>query len=322
MSRRKHAPPIEDVGDVTARLAVLLAAGVPPAAAWRYLLPEITDDERADAISRPRPPGAPVIAAAIRAAGEGDSISAAVARSAGGEEPGLRSAWCGLAAAWFVATESGAPLAQCLRQLACAFQALGQTQRDLQVALAGPAATARLVMALPVVGVLFGLGLGFNTWQTLFGSAPGLVCLTVGVLLMVVGVLWNRRMIRRATPTDVTPGLCIDLTAMAMAGGGSVDRARRLVGEAVNRYGIVDAHASLIDGVVDLSSRAGVPAAELLHGEADRARREARTTGQEAAATLAVRLMLPLGVCVLPAFMLLGVAPLLLAIISSTVASI
>jgi tight adherence protein B len=32
--------------------------------------------------------------------------------------------------------------------------------------------------------------------------------------------------------------------------------------------------------------------------------------------------MMPLGVCVLPAFMLLGVAPLLLSIISSTVAAI
>ena len=41
---------------------------------------------------------------------------------------------------------------------------------------------------------------------------------------------------------------------------------------------------------------------------------------QDAAAVLAVRLMIPLGVCVLPAFMALGVAPLLIAVISSTVA--
>ncbi|HEY5223661.1 MAG TPA: type II secretion system F family protein [Microbacteriaceae bacterium] len=338
MMRRTHAPPIEDVGDVTARLAVLLAAGVTPAAAWRYLLPgpAADADQRTDAAGAPiapqtntahrarsaAAPGAHIIASAVRAADQGDSVSAAVARSAADEEPALRSAWCGLAAAWFVATESGAPLAQCLRQLASAFEALGQTQRDLQVALAGPAATARLVMALPVVGVLFGLGLGFNTLQTLFWTAPGLACLTVGVLLMVVGALWNRRMIRRATPTDVSPGLTIDLTAMAMAGGGSIDRARRLVAEAATRYDIHDAHDRVIESVVDLSNRAGVPAAELLRSEADRARREARTAGQQAAATLAVRLMLPLGVCVLPAFMLLGVAPLLLAIISSTVASI
>ncbi|TAM69248.1 MAG: hypothetical protein EPN48_07605 [Microbacteriaceae bacterium] len=322
MMRRTHAPPIEDVGDVTARLAVLVAAGVAPAAAWRYLAPDTATDAQTEAVRAPAVPGAHIIAAAARAAEEGDSVSAALARSAAGEEPAVRTAWCGLAAVWFVATESGAPVAQCLRQLASAFQALGQTQRDLRVALAGPAATAKLVTALPVVGVLFGLGLGFNTLQTLFTTAPGLACLTAGVLMMVLGALWNRRMIRRATPRDVTPGLTVDLTAMAMAGGGSIDRARGLVAEAARRYGIRDAHERTIESVVGLSSRAGVPVAELLRGEADRVRREARTAGQQAAATLAVHLMLPLGVCVLPAFMLLGVAPLLLAIISSTVASI
>jgi tight adherence protein B len=41
--------------------------------------------------------------------------------------------------------------------------------------------------------------------------------------------------------------------------------------------------------------------------------------GERKAATLAVTLMLPLGLCILPAFMVLGVAPLLIAVISSTV---
>ena len=69
-----------------------------------------------------------------------------------------------------------------------------------------------------------------------------------------------------------------------------------------------------------LSARAGVPAAALLRAEADEARRDARAAAQKAAAVLGVRLMIPLGVCVLPAFMALGVAPLLIAVISSTVA--
>jgi tight adherence protein B len=62
-----------------------------------------------------------------------------------------------------------------------------------------------------------------------------------------------------------------------------------------------------------------VPAAALLRSEAEEARREARSAGQAAAARLAVTLMLPLGLCILPAFMLLGVAPLLIAIVGSTV---
>jgi tight adherence protein B len=321
MKRRADAsPPIERVADVTERLAVLLAAGVAPAAAWRYLTDSLgsgrRDEEPASSAT------ADVIADVVAAAEDGDSISGAVVRAAEGAPVGIRQAWHGLAAAWFVATESGAPLAPCLRDLASAFRSIGQTQRDLQVALAGPAATARLVMALPVIGVLFGMGLGFNTLQTLFTTMPGLACFGAGTVLMIFGGWWNKRMIRRATPTEITPGLSVDLMAIAMMGGGSVERARVIVDQARHRYAVIDTSRHAIESVIDLSNRAGVPAVELLRSEAEQARRQARSRGQRTAASLAVRLMMPLGVCVLPAFMLLGVAPLLLSIISSTVAAI
>jgi tight adherence protein B len=312
---------------VTERLAVLLAAGVPPTAAWRYL----------DAGS-PHP----IVRRAVAAAEEGESVAAAIAWAAGAgaaDAAGARSggsgtssadaagdpvtadAWRGLAAAWFVATESGSPLAQSLRDLAASFRSLGQTQRDLAVALAGPAATARMVMALPVIGVLFGMGLGFNTLQTLFTTLPGLVCFGVGAALMVLGGHWNRRMIRAAGPRNATPGLSIDLMAIAMTGGSSVDRARSIVGQASVDYGVDGGEEGVIDDVLALAQRAGVPAAELLRSEAEQQRRQARSDGERAAAALAVWLMAPLGVCVLPAFMLVGVAPLLIAIVSSTVAT-
>jgi tight adherence protein B len=306
--RGTAAPPIEAVAAVAQRLAVLLAAGVAPSAAWHYLGEQPSKGGQVT-----------IIAAAGRAADDGDGVATAIARSAKKEDARLRSAWSSMAAAWFVATEAGAPLANCLRDLAAAFRSIGQTERDLQIALAGPAATARMVMALPVVGVLFGLALGFNTIMVLLTTAPGLVCLGAGAALMLLGGVWNRRMIRRATPTDVAPGLVTDLMAIAMSGGGSLVRAQALVGEACSRFGIAGTGADAVDEVIDLSRRAGVPAVELLRSEAEQARREARSAGERGAASLAVRLMLPLGICVLPAFMLVGVAPLLLSIISSTV---
>jgi Flp pilus assembly protein TadB len=308
-AKGKAPPAIEAVATVTERLAVLLAAGVPPSSAWGYL------GEAAGVGSGP-------VREVADAAARGDAVPAALESAASGGPPDVADAWRGLAAAWFVATESGAPLAQSLRSLAESFRALGQTQRDLAVALAGPAATARMVMALPVVGVLFGMGLGFNTLQTLFATLPGLACAGAGVLLMLAAIRWNRRMILAATPSDRTPGLAIDLMAVAMSGGGSIDRARVLLNEACGRYlGRTREETRLIDGVLELAQRAGVPAAELLRNEASARRREARSDGQRAAAALAVRLMIPLGVCVLPAFMLVGVAPLLMAIVSSTVSS-
>ena len=85
-----------------------------------------------------------------------------------------------LAAAWTVAAESGAPLAASLRDLAAVLRDEAQLRREVGAALAGPAASARLVMALPVIAVVFGATLGFDTFGVLFGNPLGLVCLVVG----------------------------------------------------------------------------------------------------------------------------------------------
>jgi tight adherence protein B len=180
-----------------------------------------------------------------------------------------------------------------------------------------------MVMVLPAVGMLFALALGFDSLGALVTTALGLVCLGSGLTLMVLARLWNRRLVTAATRTNHTPGLGLDLMAIAVSGGTSLTRARQLVMQARERCGLApDGTDAAIDDVLELSSRAGVPAAALLRSEAIEARRIATSEGERKAATLGVLLMLPLGLCILPAFMLLAVAPLLIAVISSTVGSI
>lgn len=286
-------PSLAEPATVAQRLAVLLAAGVPPDSAWSYVAAS-TPSEVAGRV-----------AAGVGIADAIDGI------------PGVTGdAWRGLAAAWSVATEAGAPLAPALRDYSASLRELGEVQRDARVALAGPVATARMVLALPAVGILFGLALGFNTVVTLVATPVGWACLAVGGGLLVAAARWNRSLVRGATPTLATPGLACELMAIAMTGGASLDRARAITDRAREAYGI---GAEDVEGVLELSRRAGVPAAELLRSEAREARATARAAAQERAAALAVRLMLPLGLCVLPAFLALGVLPLLLTVVSSTV---
>jgi tight adherence protein B len=283
---------LERVANVVQRLSVLLAAGVAPITAWTFVDAEVA------AIAATGVPIAPTLAA----------------RS---------SAWRGLAAAWSVATDAGAPLAPALRGFAASLRELARASREIDTALAGPIATARLVMVLPGVGVLFGLVLGFDTLGTLFTTPAGIACLIVGSALLVIARWWNHRLVARARRRDLTPGLRFDLVAIALGGGASVDRATAAVDVALAEAGLASTSSEVdaVDDVLDLSRRAGVPAAELLRSQAEEVRREACATAVDAASVLAVRLMLPLGVCILPAFMLLGVAPLLISVISSTVAT-
>ena len=103
-----------------------------------------------------------------------------------------------------------------------------------------------------------------------------------------------------------------------MSSGASVDRARRIVREAFEASGAAAAVDGAPDDVIALAVRAGAPVADLLRAEAVRLRRVARADGTARAAALGVRLMLPLGACVLPAFVLLGVVPLLVSVVTGT----
>ncbi|MDH6181837.1 tight adherence protein B [Microbacteriaceae bacterium SG_E_30_P1] len=291
-----------DIAGVCQRLAVLLGAGVSPGAAWAFVA-ETT--------------GNAVVAAAV---GQHDVSSALVAAS-GGLDAREGEAWRGLAAVWSVATDAGAPLAATLRDYAVSLRALADATRDADVALAGPRATARVVLVLPFVGLVFGALLGFGTLDVLVGTPAGWAMLLVGAGLIVAARLWNRRLVASALSRSATPGIACELAAVAVSGGGALDRAVAATRDAVRRFEL-DAAADGLDEVLALSSRAGVPAAELLRAEAEEQRRDARADAQAAAAALGVRLMLPLGLCILPAFLILGVAPLLVAVLSSTVAGL
>ncbi|MFG6443997.1 type II secretion system F family protein [Microbacterium sp. P07] len=291
--RRRTKPGESDAAaaaDSVLRLSVLLRAGVAPGRAWTFLA------DAGDAVA--------VRVCAAVAAGDdtGEALSAA-----GGP-------WRDVGAAWRVATTVGAPLAESLRDVASALRDGQQAADEVRVALAEPAATARLMSWLPLVAVGLGFVLGFDTVTVLAANPLGIACLVGGVALIVVARRWTAALVRRAQPTPGIPGMDAELTAIALGGGVSIDRARALVSEQAATGGSTE-----VDEILGLSTAAGVPAVDLLRSSAWLARHRARTDGRLRAAALSSRLLLPLGVCTLPAFLLLGVAPMLLSILSSGV---
>ncbi|MGP3534749.1 type II secretion system F family protein [Microbacterium sp. RD1] len=293
MRRTPTATDAAATADTVLRLAVLLRAGIAPARAWTAL------DDAGDAV-----------AARVRAAGvRGEDVAEALAAEGG--------AWRAVAAAWSIASTVGAPLSESLRDVAAALRDGQEAADEVRVALAEPAATARLMGWLPLVAVALGATLGFDTVRVLAATPAGWGCIAIGVGLMVAAQRWSAALIRRARPDSAIPGMTAELTAIALSGGASVARARELV--SVADPGAADA---AVDDVLALSRSAGAPAVELLRSSAWLARHRARTEGRLRAARLAARLLLPLGVCTLPAFLLLGVAPMLLSILSSGVLSL
>ena len=287
-----------EVAEVARRAAVLLQAGVAPLAVWQYLAER---DAPAAAVLADLDRGVPV-AAAIAARGQ---------------------SWRELAVAWAVASAVGAALAEALRSFALGLRDAAEARDDVTVALAEPAATARLMLWLPAVGLLMGVALGFDTLGILFTDPRGIACLVAGLALVVGARVWTVRLIGRARPEPGLPGLDAELFAIALSGGASIDAAAVHIGRAraaVNPGGD-DVQADIppaVQDVLDLSRAAGVPAVELLRAESASARHRARVDGRLRASKLGTRLLLPLGICTLPSFLLLAVAPLVLSILGTT----
>jgi tight adherence protein B len=278
------------------RLAVLLEAGLPPLAAWTYL--GSTDP----------------VAARVAAAERGDQLPAAILEAT--REEAAASDWACVAAAWRVATESGAPLAATLARLGDVLVATDDARREVAIELAGPLATSRIVLALPALGLCGGALLGVDTLGVLATTPPGWFCLVAGGGLLLVARRWMRRLVTRAREADPTPGLGCELVAVAVSGGSSASTALSRVASALDEAGLPTDDAAA--PAIEFAQRAGVPVAALLRAEAREARRDAQAAVRMRIAALGTRLLLPLGLCVLPAFVALGVAPLLLAMIGST----
>lgn len=270
------------------RLAVLLQAGLTPAQAWTHLA-ESGDDVAADVCA---------------AAGAGSGVPEVLAARADG--------WREVAVAWRVATVVGAPLAPSLRALADALRDAEETRDDVRVALAEPRTTARLVAWLPLVAVGLGAVLGFDPLRALTHPI-GLGCLIAGGLLMVTAHRWTAALVARAQPGDEIPGLQSEIVAIALSGGVSIARALDVIRDAGGGEPL-----PATESILALSRAAGAPAVELLRADAAAQRHRARTDGRLRAARLSSRLLLPLGVCTLPAFLLLGVGPMLLSVLGAT----
>jgi tight adherence protein B len=156
------------------QLAAELRAGQPPAGALAHaaeLWPELEP-----------------AAAAARLGGDVPDALRSLSNQRGAEP------LAALAAAWQVAMRSGAGLAGVLDRMAEALRVEDATRREVAAALGPPRATARLLAALPVFGLLLGTGVGADPWSFLFETPLGVCCLALGTCLALAGLAWVERL--------------------------------------------------------------------------------------------------------------------------------
>ena len=130
--------------------------------------------------------------AAARAAEAGGDVADALRRDASGRGPLMSLAVC-----WHASIRHGAGLADAVDRLAVSARDAMEVRATLAAELAGPRATARVLMLLPVIGVILGAVMGAQPLAWLFGTGPGWLCLVFGIGLTLLGFWWTSRIAAR-----------------------------------------------------------------------------------------------------------------------------
>ena len=177
----QHWAPHRRAMERQARRRVVLALGA--------LAAELRAGQPVGAALRLADPDGSVWPTAAQLAGIGGDVVVGLQADAHGDE-WLRA----LAACWAVSADSGAGLESAVGHLAESARDADEVRDQLAVQLAGPRATARVLAALPILGIAMSQLAGADAIGWLLGSPAGLACLVIGVGLDVLGFIWTNRM--------------------------------------------------------------------------------------------------------------------------------
>lgn len=223
---------------------------------------------------------------------------------------------------WNFALVTGAAPAAVFEVCARAFTDAAENARQARVQLAGPQAATRLVMGLPLLAIAGGYLAGYNPLGFLLGSMLGWFALLCAAGLIWGARRWSHRMLTQAQRWNWSRGMAAEVMAISLISGQSLAQASAWSVKVLEMYSqdITDAAAERAhcDRFVALAHQTGVALSGLLRSQAQLERNSAREEAQMRVEKLSVQLMIPLGVCVLPAFIAVGVLPLVASVISST----
>lgn len=235
------------------------------------------------------------------------------------------------------AEQTGAPLASVLDRTARALTERERANEALEIAFSGPRTSARVLSALPLVGLLGGELLGARPIEWFLGGPVQLLLAAVGTALAVTGNAVSHRMTERAARAgdgrQRAPVYC-DLAVAGLQSGMAVPSVLRAIGLASSEdeYCRIGRELELgatwdeawepIPDAGELLCRAlepawsdGVSPTQLLIGAAEHARATAVGEAKKAAEKLGVKLAFPLGLLLLPSFIVLGLMPIFFSLV-------
>ncbi|WP_299572970.1 type II secretion system protein F [uncultured Williamsia sp.] len=176
---------LDAVLDAVTVIVAEMSVGAHPARACRQAADDLARRASTDGVA----PTLDVVTAMAGRAELGGDVAAGL-QSVGGDRS---QAWHRIAVAWRTAEEHGLPMADLVQSVRDDLVARRRFAERTRASLAGARATSAVLAGLPVLGVLLGEAMGAGPIAVLLGGGLGGILLVVGVVLVVAGLAWTRR---------------------------------------------------------------------------------------------------------------------------------
>jgi len=201
-----------------------------------------------------------------------------------------------------LAFELGAPLVPTLIQLEQQLRHEERTDQEIAQAQAVPQATRTLLLWLPVVSFVFAQVMGLGTFQGLWHPV-GAVSAALAAGLLYLGFRLSGSMLKRFMEPKPDPTISLMVLRICLSAGEPLSRITKRL-ELVAPGGATE--------LVDLSSKTGARLSFLIDSELEQLNQKLLSERIEAARKLSVRLLIPLSLTTLPAFLLLTLPPIII----------
>ena len=213
-----------------------------------------------------------------------------------------------------VSLDAGSAVASELEFVADLFAARERNMQRIEIAHASPKSTARLMLLLPLLILGMAEFLGWGVLGSLTQRPITTVSIFLGLALLLISKVITSSLIKRAKPAESFLGFYLLGVALQISGGTNLYLAQSRATEIYTD--IFDGlppqeELAVMEQVADLVEQKGARANELLRKQAKLMQEQAQQATELKIEKLGVKLMVPLGLGVLPAFVFLAIVPLM-----------
>lgn len=213
-----------------------------------------------------------------------------------------------------VSIDAGSGVASELEFVTEIFAARERASQRIEIAHASPKSTARLMLWLPILILGMAQFLGWGVMDSLVQRPIIAVSILIGLALLLISRFITAGLLNRAKPAESFAGFYLLGVALQVSGGTSLERARaraEIIYEEVFQVLPPVEEQKILEQVSNLVEQKGARANELLRRQAKLMQEENQQAIELKIEKLGIRLMVPLGLGVLPAFVFLAIVPLM-----------